>query len=129
MRKGEGGDELGRTTAEGTARERASERKGRAKRLPETYVVTDEMRAWAEEATGFSAEAIDAETEKFRDHFAAVGSTKVDWVATWRNWLRKAVEYRAMREGGRQGGGAERPWLATPRRDQPFDFFAAKRSA
>jgi hypothetical protein len=75
-----------------------------------------------------AAEEIDAETEKFRDYFTSTGATKVDWVATWRNWLRKAVEYEARRGEGRRRGSDERPWLTTPGRDQPFDFFATKRS-
>jgi site-specific DNA-cytosine methylase len=33
------------------------------------------------------------ETEKFIDHFQAKGEAKKDWVAAWRNWMRKANEY------------------------------------
>lgn len=106
----------------------ALERRGRARRLPGSFEVTDAMRAWARKETGLADEVIDAETEKFRDHFAGSGSAKVDWAATWRNWLRKAVEYRARREPpGRRD--EERPWLATPGRERPFDFFETKPSA
>jgi hypothetical protein len=42
-----------------------------------------------------------AETERFKDHFrAAPGQkgVKLDWLATWRNWMRTAAE-RAPRTG------------------------------
>jgi len=35
------------------------------------------------------------ETDKFRDYWLAKSgrdATKVDWNATWKNWLRKAAE-------------------------------------
>lgn len=35
------------------------------------------------------------EAEKFRDWATANGEVKSDWDAAWRNWCRKAVEYRA----------------------------------
>ena len=42
------------------------------------------------------------QTELFVDYFrAAPGQkgVKLDWIATWRNWMRKADEYAAARPG------------------------------
>lgn len=59
-----------------------------AKKCPEDFVVTDEMREWAKERA--SEVRVDLETEKFRDHTFA--TAKTDWLGTWRNWMRKASE-------------------------------------
>lgn len=57
------------------------------------FKVTDEMVAWArKEVPGVDGRR---ETEKFLDHWrSASGATasKRDWVAAWRNWMRKAAE-------------------------------------
>lgn len=66
---------------------------GRARRLPDDFAVTDEMRAWA--AQEHPRTPIDFETAKFRDHWkskAGKDGAKLDWVATWRNWMRNASE-------------------------------------
>lgn len=63
------------------------------KRCPDAFVVTDEMRAWASTAT--PGVDLDAETAKFRDHEFAKGRS--DWLATWRNWIREAMERKASR--------------------------------
>lgn len=65
----------------------------RATRLPDHFPVTDDMRAWGSE----NAPDVDPyrEHEKFCDYWRAVGGqrgTKLDWVATWRNWMRRAQE-------------------------------------
>jgi hypothetical protein len=69
----------------------------RGHRIPEDFAVTAEMVAWAKE----KAPAVDGKlaTERFKNHFEAMtgrGSTKLDWVKAWRNWLLsdqlKAVE-------------------------------------
>jgi hypothetical protein len=65
-------------------------------RLPDDFRVTPEMRAWFD--TNIS-EHVDGkrETEKFRNYWTAKtgqAATKLDWEATWRNWMLKASEYR-----------------------------------
>lgn len=37
------------------------------------------------------------EFAKCRDHFKATGEMKKDWSATWRNWTRRAVEFKEQR--------------------------------
>lgn len=57
-----------------------------AKRCPEDFEVTPELRAWAAaKAPGVN---VDRETEAFRDW--TFKDSKTDWPATWRTWMRKA---------------------------------------
>jgi uncharacterized protein YdaU (DUF1376 family) len=58
------------------------------KRAPPGFEVTDAMRAWA--ASDSPGVDVDRETAKFRDYQFRDGHS--DWVATWRNWIRKAAE-------------------------------------
>ena len=62
----------------------------RGTRLPDQFWVTSEMRQWAaEEVPGLD---IDAHTRAFADYWrGAPGAkgVKLDWVATWRNWMRR----------------------------------------
>lgn len=65
----------------------------RATRIPEPFTVTPDMVTWARENTpGLDHRAV---TERFVDYWCAVagkGGTKLDWTATWRNWLRREAE-------------------------------------
>lgn len=67
--------------------------RARATRCPDPFLVSDDMAEWAErECTGVNW---DRETEKFVDFWRAKSgqqAAKLDWVATWRNWMRKAAE-------------------------------------
>jgi hypothetical protein len=62
--------------------------KARATRLPENFEVTEEMKDWAKE----KHPTIDLETAtaNFRDYWTSkpTAATKLDWVATWRTWIR-----------------------------------------
>lgn len=65
----------------------------RATRIPEPFMVTSEMWAWAAEHTP----DVDAHrsTERFVDYWrgkSGKDATKRDWTATWRNWLRSDQE-------------------------------------
>ncbi len=65
----------------------------RATRIPEPFTVTPDMVIWARENTpGLDHRAV---TERFVDYWRAVAGkngTKLDWTATWRNWLRREAE-------------------------------------
>lgn len=84
-----------------------------ATRIPENFQPTDEMRAWyAEEKL---EQVIDGRTEhaKFVDYWLGCPGTKgrkVDWPATWRNWMRTAAE----RAGRRPGNGLAVPTSGVP---------------
>jgi hypothetical protein len=57
-------------------------------KLPEDFAVTESMRYWARShAPGV---LVDRETEAFCDYWRGNGRQMVDWVATWRNWMRRA---------------------------------------
>lgn len=69
--------------------------KRRGTRIPDDFAVTDEMAAWAAQNVPLVDTA--SETDRFRDYWAGVSGqrgTKLDWVATWRNWLRRANDDR-----------------------------------
>ncbi len=75
-------EEKGRTTG---ARQRGT-------RLPDIYPISDEMRAWVRE---HAPDVSPQEHEKFCDYWRGVAGqrgVKLDWFATWRNWMRKAQE-------------------------------------
>lgn len=72
-------DSLGRTSAP-----------SRGTRIPDQFVIDDEMRAWAEK----NCPNIDVSlhTQRFVNHFKASSgrnAVKLDWVRTWQNWLLK----------------------------------------
>lgn len=69
----------------------------RGTRLPDDFTVTEDMVDWARRETpNVGAKA----TDEFVDYWrAAPGQkgVKLDWVATWRNWMRKAQrDYEAQ---------------------------------
>jgi hypothetical protein len=74
----------------------------RATRIPDDFMPDDKMRAWfADEKL---ATVIDGRTEhaKFVDYWSGVPGVrgrKVDWPATWRNWMRTAAERAGRRPG------------------------------
>lgn len=80
-------------------------------RIPDDFTVTDEMVAWARQETPLVG-AI--ETAKFVDYWRGVSGqrgVKADWVATWRNWMRKAQTDATERAGrGRPGNGGHQPY-------------------
>jgi hypothetical protein len=69
----------------------------RGTRLPEDWKPTEELIAWARDnapGVGWS------EHEKFVDYWRAIPGAKgvkLDWAATWRNWMRRASEQRSAR--------------------------------
>lgn len=76
---------------EGKREAKASPKK--ASRIPEDWQ-PDEVFAIRE---GMTAEEIRKHSERFRDYWKAQPGSKgvkADWPATWRNWVRKAVEDR-----------------------------------
>lgn len=65
-----------------------------AVRIPEPFPLSEDMKQWVRDNTP----GIDAwkEHEKFIDHWLGAPDKtgrKKDWLATWRNWMRRAQEY------------------------------------
>jgi hypothetical protein len=72
-------------------KDRGAVGKPTAARLPLDWVLPAPWGEWAV-AEGWQAAAVRREAEVFRDYWHArgAGAAKVDWQATWRNWIRKA---------------------------------------
>lgn len=74
-------------------------------RLPEEWGLSEELFEWSVAEARAPPDVIRAEVPRFRDYWRAkpgVSGRKTDWDATWRNWLRKAME---SANGGRDGSG------------------------
>jgi hypothetical protein len=62
-------------------------------RLPDGWELPNEWRSWAEHLTGWDEEKVLRESLIFRDYWhgkAGSDARKVDWLATWRNWIRRS---------------------------------------
>ena len=67
----------------------------RGSRLPDEFQLPRQWGEWALDNSNLNHEQIRREGEKFRDHWlSASGSkgVKKDWLATWRNWIRRTEE-------------------------------------
>jgi hypothetical protein len=60
--------------------------------VPNPFPISEEMRRQAE-SYGVPADAIDFETEKFVDKFTEKEDLKIDWLAAWRNWMRRVRDF------------------------------------
>ncbi|RVD66775.1 DUF1376 domain-containing protein, partial [Mesorhizobium sp. M7A.F.Ca.ET.027.03.2.1] len=80
--------------------------KKRGTRLSPEWSLPLEWQQWGKD-NGLSIADIPSEAGKFHDWFISVPDNrgvKVDWEATWRNWVRKAVQDRA---GKRRAGNGD----------------------
>ena len=87
------------------AEKRSRSASDRGSLLPPNWRLPKEWGDWAM-AHGLSEFEARREAEKFRDYWTALSGAKArkkDWFATWRNWVRTAVERR-----GPQGTGYRR---------------------
>lgn len=96
-----------KTTPENTRKKtNSSAPPRRGTRVPDPFEPDDPMRAWYRENIGGRIDG-PAEHERFMDYWRAQPGqkgVKTDWPATWRNWMRSAVE-RAGRPARRAAGG------------------------
>lgn len=66
----------------------------RATRLPDDWAISTELRDWVVDQ-GITPEFAIHENTKFVDYWRGVPGlkgSKLDWPATWRNWIRRAAE-------------------------------------
>lgn len=71
-----------------------SKRQNRGTRIALDWTVSSADRAFAKQA-GFGDAEIDREGDKFRDYWTACAGAKgikLDWAATWRQWIRNGAE-------------------------------------
>lgn len=82
-------------------------------RLSVDWYLPVEWGQWAE-SEGLSVQIIRSEADKFRDYWtgkAGASAVKLDWQATWRNWIRSALERggKAQHATGNNVGKIGRP--------------------
>lgn len=79
-------------------------------RIPETFELSAEMREYAR--TRAPNVSVELEHEKFRNYWKAKAGrdgTKLDWAATWRNWILTAQERSNGRNGASGYSGSNAP--------------------
>ena len=82
-------------------------------RFPETFAVADEHRVLAREL----GVDVDKESARFADYWRAKpgrDGVKADWAATFRNWLRKAADFRSGKPVEARGGSSPKKRSAEP---------------
>ena len=88
----------------------------RGSRIPEGFAVDEDMKAWAaKEAPDVDAAAT---TVEFIDYWAAIPGAKgvkLDWVATWRNWVRRRQGWALEKK---QAPATRTPPATAPSRNQ-----------
>lgn len=78
--------------------------KKRATRLPDDWQLPKHFGDWALEQ-GWTHDAIRLEADKFKDYWIAKSgkdATKLDWLATWRNWIRNSKTPKGKTENGKR---------------------------
>ena len=93
--------ELSLNPPETSSSKKSSSPRQRGTRIPDDFKVTPEMHNWAKEHVPELGGL--RETEKFINYWRAksgAGATKLDWPATWRNWMLTAAERLAPRPNG-----------------------------
>ena len=108
-----GEDKAGDKTQKPEARTREKEKKEtdvsfqkKGSRLEAGWRLPKEWGDWAV-SEGLDETAVRVEGEKFGDYWRAVPGqkgVKLDWLATWRVWVRKAIEDRRQRSRAKSNG-------------------------
>jgi hypothetical protein len=66
---------------------------------PDSLPITEPMLVWAKDKNHVTdVQWLERETEKCLNHFRAKGEKRADWVATWRNWIIRALEYQKPKQ-------------------------------
>lgn len=72
--------------------------------VPDDWPVTAYLADWWAEQAAPAAIDLDRETEKWQDYHRLKRTKVTDWAASWRNWMRKAIEYyQPPAPAGKQG--------------------------
>ena len=74
----------------------------RAARLPKDFVVPPDWLEWAETERGWMRRDAETEAAAFCDFWHAKGgkdAAKLDWLATWRNWVRNSRRQSSQQQG------------------------------
>lgn len=93
----------GRKDKEEVEKEEREEPRKRGSRIPEGAILPDEYRAFAEQEGHSDPER---EWAKFTDYWRAQPGqkgVKLDWLGTWRNWVRRSVENGRSNQSSARG--------------------------
>lgn len=77
-------------------------------RLPDDWILPKAAGEWAM-TEGLSRDQVLREAERFKDYWHSKPgreALKTDWAATWRNWIRKAVDGMPAHRKQQQGGAS-----------------------
>ena len=77
----------------------------RGHRLPDSWIPSD-TDANRKLVTGKSTTWVQGQLDKFGDYWRAISGqkgNKLDWDATWRNWVRNAIEYEGRKNNSARG--------------------------
>jgi hypothetical protein len=85
----------------------------RGTRLPDDFDVTEDMKGWARKNTPTAGPTDHAAFVDYWRSQPGTKGTKLDWVATWRNWMRKAHADN-QRRGGRPRATPPRNGIVPP---------------
>lgn len=94
----------------------ATSARARGTRIPDDWTLSEALREWSTaEANEARAppDIVDRQAARFRDYWrgrSGQDARKVDWDATWRNWLRRAMEGTHGHRGS--GNGKSGSYLA-----------------
>lgn len=108
------------SNATSNAGSNAKERRGednsgprkRGTRIPDNFEVTEHMREWATKNAPFID--LDRETANFSDFWSGksgADATKIDWLATWRKWMRTASDRTPVWKRGQASGPDPDGWM------------------
>ena len=83
--------------------------KKRGNRLPDDWFLPKEWGEWAV-SEGYGFEQIRVEADKFKDYWHSVAGAKgvkLDWQATWRNWMRNSSQQKGKPNGQQKPSRAD----------------------
>lgn len=86
---------------------KASLAKKRGTRLPDDWFLPMEWGQWAVKE-GYAHDQIKVEADKFKDYWHGVPGSKgvkLDWLATWRNWMRNSQQKAGGKYGNANSSG------------------------
>lgn len=70
--------------------------------IPADWVLPDEYKSWAlEERKDWTPEHCLLVAASFADHWRGKGEARADWLATWRNWVRRESKFQRTPQASR----------------------------
>ena len=77
--------------------------------VPSDFPITESLKNWAVE--NHVKADLSKETEKFLDYYRSKGQAMKDWTAAWRNWMRRAGDFKGSASASSGDGETRNPYL------------------